>query len=62
MVNARCGIGRVDTSKLGLVSVSLDIFINAFSVNNCRCICGSRVDIGIVVNATPSDVQTIPGK
>ena len=23
---------------------------------------GTRVDIGLLVNATPSDVQTIPGK
>ena len=47
----------------GLVSsVSLDISINAFSVNSCSCCSGTRVDIGIVVNATPSDVQTIPGK
>ena len=42
-----------------LSSVSLDISIDAFSVNNCSCFLGTRVDIGIEVTATPSDVQTI---
>ena len=28
----------------------------------CSCISGIPVDIGIVVNATPRKIQTIPGK